>query len=411
MVVDLMIMAVLLMLSAFFSGSETACMAVDRIKLRQKARSDRRAQVVRSILRQPEKLIATLLFCNNLVNVGLSAIGTALAIRLFGPDGVLIATVLVTVFLLIFSEITPKTIAAYYPNAIAMTVAPVMRACIRLFYPLVRLLTFISNGIIGLLGVSRPTGRTGITEEEIAFVIKAGAEEGALDDAKQDMLLGVLSMERVLVGDIMKPLRDVVALPLNASYDQVFQTIQKHKYARYPVYEKDPGNAVGFIHALDFLLHARRDSFQLKRLLRKPHFVPELRTIGMQLVSFKKEQAHLSLVVDEYGNVVGIVTMEDILEEIVGEIEDEHDLQPGWIRQVSAGRYSVDGRVLVRDFNRWLKTGLPADEVRTLGGLVQRELGRIPRQGDSVRVGPCRLTVQEMRGKSVTRLVVEIPQE
>ncbi len=408
MMVDLTIMVMLLMLSAFFSGSETAFMAVDRIKLRQKARSDKRAQVARSILRQPEKLIATLLFCNNLVNVGLSAIGTALAIRLFGQEGVLIATGLVTVFLLIFSEITPKTIAAYYPNPIAVATAVVMNGCIRLFYPLVRLLTLISSGIIRVLGVSKPERRKGITEEEIAFVIKAGAEDGALDHAKQDMLLGVLSLDRVLVGDIMVPIRDVVTLRLEAPYEEVFRVIQTHKYARYPVYKGDPTNIVGFIHALDFLLQARKESFQLKALLRPPHFVPELRTIGMQLMSFKKEQAHLSLVVDEYGNVVGIVTMEDILEEIVGEIEDEHDPQARWVRKTAPGCYSVDGRVSVRDVNRWLRTRLPAEEVRTMGGLIQKELGRIPQKGDTVKVGPYQLTVEEMRGKSVTRLLLEV---
>ncbi len=411
MALDLFIIGVLLLLSAFFSGSETALMAADRIKLRQRSREDKRAKTARMILKQPEKLLATLLFCNNLVNVGLSAMGTALAIRIMGSEGVWVATALVTIFLLVFSEITPKTLAAYYPTQVAVAVAGIMHACVRVFYPVVQVLTWISTGIIRLMGVSKPEGRPHITEEELAFVIKASAEEGVLGHEKQEMLMGVLSLDQVLVGDIMIPLRDVVCLSLDATYEEVFETLRTYKYARYPVYQGDRANIVGFIHARDFFLEASPERFHLKRLLRPPHYVPELRTIGQQLMSFKEEQAHLSMVVDEYGNVVGIVTMEDVLEEIVGEIEDEHDPEIHWVQNVGPGVYSVDGRVTLRDLNRWLRIDVPMKGVRTISGLVQRELGRIPREGDEVVVGSYRIKVKEMRGRSVVRLELHLPRE
>ncbi|MEJ5363707.1 MAG: CNNM domain-containing protein [Desulfosoma sp.] len=408
MATDLAIMVILLGLSAFFSGAETAYMAVDRMRLRQRARSERRARLARGILKEPEKLIAALLFCNNLVNVALSALATALAIRVVGERGVLVATAVTTVCLLVFSEITPKTVGVYYAEKIVVAIAPALLWCIRLCYPFVHLLSLTSHGLIRLTGIRKPSRRVRLTEEEIAMIIKAGTEEGALDPEKQDMLLGVLSLEKTQVGDIAVPLRDVVSVRLDASYEDVYRTIEMHKYARYPVYRDDPADIVGFIHERDFFLSPKDGSFRLKSIVRAPNFVPELRSIRQQLLNFKKERAHLSIVVDEYGNVTGIVTMEDVLEEIVGEIQDEHDPQHPWVRKVGDTTYVVDGRTPVRDLNRWLRIALPEDEVKTLGGLVQKELSRIPQPGDEIAVGSYRLYVLEMRGKSVKKIRLDI---
>ncbi len=408
MTVDIAIMIVLLALSAFFSGTETAYMAVDRMRLRQRARTDRRARLARSILKEPEKLIAALLFYNNLVNVALSALATALAIRIVGEGGVLAATAVTTVCLLLFSEITPKTVGVYYAEKIVLRVAPVLLWGIRLCLPLVHLLSLASNGLIRMAGIRKPARRTRLTEEEIAMIIKAGTEEGALDQDKQDMLLGVLSLEKTQVGDIAVPLRDVVSVPLDASYEEVYRTIATHKYARYPVYRGDPANIVGFFHERDFFLSPNEETFQLKAILRAPNFVPELRSIRQQLLNFKKDRAHLSIVVDEYGAITGIVTMEDVLEEIVGEIDDEHDPQRRWVRKIGDTTYVVEGRTLVRDVNRWLRISLPEEDVKTIGGLVQKELGRIPQPGDEIVIQPYRLLVLEMRGKSVKKVRLDV---
>jgi len=408
MATDLAIMMVLLGLSAFFSGTETAYMAVDRMRLRQRARTERRARLARGILKEPEKLIATLLFCNNLVNVALSALATALAIQVVGERGVLVATAVTTVCLLVFSEITPKTVGVYYAEKITVAIAPALLWCIRLSYPFVHFLSLASNGLIRLSGIRKPSRRVRLTEEEIAMIIKAGTEEGALDAEKQDMLLGVLSLEKTQVGDIAVPLRDVVSIRLDASYEEVYRTIETHKYARYPVYRNDPADIVGFIHERDFFLSPNDGSFRLTSIVRAPNFVPELRSIRQQLLNFKKDRAHLSLVVDEYGNITGIVTMEDVLEEIVGEIQDEHDPQQRWVRKVGETTYVVEGRTPVRDLNRWLRIGLPEEDVKTLGGLIQKELGRIPQPGDEIALGSYRLHVLEMRGKSVKNIRLDV---
>ncbi len=408
MATDIFIIIALLALSAFFSGSETAYMAVDRMRLRQRARTEKRARVARGILKEPEKLIAALLFCNNLVNVALSALVTALAIRFVGEQGVIVATALTTVCLLVFSEITPKTVGVYYAEKIVVRVAPLLLWCIRLCYPFVHLLSLASNALIRLAGIPKPSRRTRLTEEEIAMIIKAGTEEGVLDPEKEDMLLGVLSLENTQVGDIAVPLRDVVSVPLDASYEEIYRTIDTHKYARYPVYHEDPANIVGFIHERDFFLSPNNGSFRLKSIVRAPNFVPELRSIRQQLLSFKKDRAHLSIVVDEYGNITGIVTMEDVLEEIVGEIQDEHDPQRRWVRKMGDTTYIVEGRTMVRDLNRWLRIALPEEDVKTIGGLIQKELGRIPHPGDEVVLESYRLHVLEMRGRSVKKIRLDV---
>jgi putative hemolysin len=405
------IMMVLLILSAFFSGSETAMMAVNRIRLRHRVKRERRARQLKEILREPEKLIGTLLLCNNVVNVGLTAIATGLAIRIWGETGMAYATFMVTIALLVVSEITPKTIAAYAPTRISMAIAPIIYRLIQVLYPLVRILTTISNLLIRAMGLRASTSVDSITEEEIRTVIEAGGDQGVLDRAKHDMLMGVLALEQTTVGDIMVPIRDVVALPANASYQEVYQIIKKTEASRYPVYQSNRNDVIGFIHVRDFLLHPADQPFSLKKILREPNFVPDLRSIRKQLLNFQKERSHLSIIVNEYGNIQGIVTLEDILEEIVGEITDEHDSLSKRSVKLPDGSYRLEGPALIRDINRWLHIQIPEEEVRTIAGLVYKELGRIPAPGDAVTVGRYHLVVEEVTKRRIgtVRLWIQPP--
>ena len=397
----LVFMLLLLVLSAFFSGSETAMMAVNRLRLRRRVKREQRARLLRDILKEPEKLIGTLLFCNNLVNVALSAIATGLAIRFWGETGMAYATFAVTLALLVFSEITPKTVAAYAPTRLALAVAPAIRRLIRVLYPLVRVLTFISDLLIRILGLHRSPTSDRITEEEIRTAIEAGGDEGVLDQAKQDMLMGVLGLEGITVGDIMVPIRDVVVLPADADHDEVYQIIEKSQASRYPVYQGDRSDIIGFIHVRDFLLAPSAEPFSLKKILRPPHFVPNLRSIRRQLLSFQKERSHLSIIVDEYGGVQGIVTLEDILEEIVGEISDEHDRLLSRAVKLADGSYRLEGSALIRDINRGLHIDIPEAEVRTIAGLIYKHLGRIPTPGEEVILGRYRLVVEDVRKRNI----------
>jgi Mg2+/Co2+ transporter CorB len=403
------LLLILILLSGFFSGSETALMAVNRLRLRHMAKTNRRARLVNEILKEPEKLIGTLLLCNNLVNVALSALGTAIAIAFVGEQGILYATFLITLFLLIFGEITPKTIAAYHADSIALVISPVFSFCIRLFYPIVHLLSILSNGLITLLRLQRSDQGDQLTGEEIESLIEESGDEGALEKDQQSMLLGVLTLQRTTVGDIMVPVQDVVALHVDAAYAEVLDIVRRSEFSRYPVYKNDPTDIIGFIHVRDLLQVTHTRHFFLRKYLRKPHFIPSLRSVRKQFTAFKRRQSHLSFVVDEYGNVVGLVSLEDVLEEIVGEIKDEYDPATSGLQKLSDGSYLVEGSVLIRDLNRWLELDLrQRGEVRTIGGLILSELGRIPQPGDEVLIDNYRLRIQELKGRRIKRVRLEV---
>jgi putative hemolysin len=250
-----------------------------------------------------------------------------------------------------------------------------------------------------------------ITEEELEQLIGIESDPalgGVIPKEKQDMLLGVFLLDKTILRDIMVPWRDVVSLPADASRDTVIETIAKTNFSRYPVYEGDPTNVIGFVHVRDILLKACNDTFSLREILRPPPFAPDLRTIRLQLEFFKKERTHIAFVVDEYGNIVGLVTLEDILEEIVGDIEDEYDVHQDRIIPLKDGSWLIDGKALIRDVNRAIDLDLPEKDVRTIGGLILRQLQRIPELGETVTVGKVRLQVVSLRGRRIEKVRVSV---
>ncbi|MCK8600416.1 HlyC/CorC family transporter [Desulfoferrobacter suflitae] len=401
-VFNAIVLLLLLLISAFFSGSETALMAVNQVRMRHLAKKDRRAALVSGIVQKPQRLLGTLLLCNNLVNVALSALGTATAIALAGERGVIYATFFITLALLVVGEITPKTIAAYHSERISVVIAPVIFSCIKIFYPIVHLLSIVSNTLIRMAGLQQMTGAKSFTAEEIESLIEVSGDEGGLERDKQDMLLGVLTLERTTVGDIMVPIQDVVSIPIESTYYEVLEAVQGTQFSRYPVYEQWPSDILGFIHVRDLLMQPMDEKFSVRKIMRKPHFIPELRSVRQQFAAFQRRRSHLSFVVDEYGNVVGLLTMEDILEEIVGEIEDEYDRLDSEVEELADGSYLVRGRVPVRDLNRRLRLDLPEGDVRTVAGLIIKELGRIARLEDTVTLKRCRFSIIALKGKSIT---------
>ncbi len=408
-IIDIAVFALLFCMSAFFSGSETALMAVNRFRLAYLSQKSKRARVLSNILDKPEKLLGTLLFCNNLVNVALSALGTAVAIRIAGDQGVVYATLLITLGLLVFGEITPKTIAAYYSDSIALLVSPFMELLIKVCYPCVRVLTVISDFLIKLMGLEKKSRTSALSDEELEALIATGFDGDVIGREKQDMLLGVLLLDKVTLKDIMVPWRDVVCLDVNDNMSSILRTIEESKFSRYPVYEEDRNNVIGFVHVKDLLPEIRKNKehFELRKLLRPASFVPDVRTIKDQLEDFKRERIHICFVVNEYGNVIGLVTLEDVLEEVVGEIEDEHDVSSKKITRLSDGSYIVDGGMLIRDLNKRLGMELPEDGVRTIAGLIISTLDRFPEIGEVVVVNNYVLQVVSKKGFSIRRVIVK----
>ena len=393
----------LILCSAFFSGSETALMAVDRWRIRHLSRKRRRARLVEKTLREPEKFIGTILLGNNLVNVAASALATWMAISLVGEGGVIWATLIMTLIILVFSEITPKTIAAYYPEQTAILIVQPIYGLIKVLYPLVRVLSAVSNMLIVLARLEKPGPGAFAGIEEIEAIIKVGAEEGILKKREEEMLQAVLALDTISVESVMIPTRDMVAFEMNTPYDQVLAGMKSSEFSRYPIYKEDRGEVAGFVHIRDLLKWSGSlGEFSLRKIMRKASYVPEVKSVRQQLVDFQKTRTHLAFVVDEYGEVVGIVTLEDILEEIVGEIQDEHDRFLRKIQPQQDGSFLIDASISIRDLNKWLKWNLPEDGYQTLAGLVLTLFGRLPVLKEEVKWETFRFQVEEMFENSLT---------
>jgi Mg2+/Co2+ transporter CorB len=389
--------------SAFFSGSETALMAVDRWRIRHLARKRRRARLVEKTLKEPEKLIGTILLGNNLVNVAATALATSIAISLVGESGVIWATLIMTLLILVFAEITPKTIAAYHPERFAIFVVQPIYVFIKILYPIVRVLSGVSSKLIALARLEKLGGESISRVEEIAAIISVSAEEGILKKREEEMLQAVLDLDRIPVESVMLPTRDVVAFEIKTTYKEVLAGVKKSEFSRYPIYEESKGDVSGFMHIKDLLKWTGPDTeFSLARIVRQASYVPEGKSVRQQLVDFQKSRIHLAFVVDEYGEVVGIVTLEDVLEEIVGEIEDEHDRFMRRIQPQKDGSFLVDGSLSIRDLNKWLAWDLPENGYQTIAGLVLTLFGRLPQIEEEVQWEGFRFRVEEMFAKSIT---------
>jgi len=326
----LILLLVLLFCSAFFAGSETALMAVSRIRLRQlEGQYPKRVHIAEAILDKPEKLIGTILLGNNLVNIAMSAIATAIAISLWGDAGIIYVTVALTVIILIFGDIIPKVYAKYRSDRISILVAPALRVIMVVFQPVVFVLTYIAQKLLLLTGIDiAKVKRPLVTEAEVRTLIDIGWEEGAITDGEKQMLSRVFTLNDKAVGDIMVPRRRMTMLSSEDTIDQALRKIHRSGYSRFPV-RRGSGEIIGFIHAKDLLGRTGgRKLASLRRVIRPGYFIPADRKIDRQLRDFKSQRLHQAVVLDKEGEVAGLVTLEDILEQMVGSIEDEYDAWP-----------------------------------------------------------------------------------
>jgi len=328
LVPQLIILLVLLACSAFFSGSETALMAVGRLRLRQMEKThSRRVKTVEAILNRPEKLIGTILLGNNLVNIAMSAIATAIAINLWGDTGIIYVTVVLTLVILIFAEITPKVYAKYHSARISLLVAPSLRVLMTILNPIVFVITYIATKLLMILGIDiSKTKNKLITEAEVKTLIKLGWEDGAITSEEKRILSRVFTMNDKNVGDIMVPKKRSVVLSTELTITQAVNTIRRRGYTRYPVRTgKDP-EIIGFLYAKDLLGKGGSKKLStMKRLIRPVNIIPENKKIDSQLRSFRTGRSHQAVVVNQSGEFVGIITLEDIMEQMVGSIEGEHE--------------------------------------------------------------------------------------
>jgi len=377
----------LILLSAFFSGSETGLMTLNRYRLRHLARI-RHAGAVRAqrLLEKPDRLIGLILLGNNFVNILASSLTTIIALRLGGETAIAIGAGLLTLVILIFAEVAPKTLAAQHPERVAFPAAFVYGPLLWVCYPLVWIINAMANNLLRLLGVSaKDATSNALSQEELRTVVM---EAGAMIPKRhQDMLLNVLDLEKVTVEDIMVPRNEITGIDLEDDWDSVVRQLMASQYTRLPVYRDSIDNVVGFIHlrkVLPLLLRGELDSDALMSLIKEPLFIPENTPLSRQLLNFQREHRRVGLVVNEYGDIQGLATLEDILEEVVGEFTTDPSASSRSYTRQDDGSYLVDGSTSVRELNRALNMELPTDGPKTLNGLVLEYLEDIPEPGTSL---------------------------
>jgi len=410
----------LLVMSAFFSGSETALTASSRSKLKGQADKGSRGAISAMIVTEDrERMLGALLLGNNIVNILSAALATALLTRLFGDSGIALATLAMTTLVLIFGEVLPKTVAITYPEAFATRVAPVIRLLIFLFSPIVSVVRALVRGILRLIGLKAdPGGQLLALREEIAGAIALGHSEGAVERESRDRLLGALDLSHRTVEEIMRHRRQVEMVDGNQSPDQIITQVLASSHTRLPVYRGSDDNILGVVHAKDLLREVDRlvrgpdasatgiQSLDILKVAMKPYFIPDTTTLAEQMREFLKRRTHFALVVDEYGTLQGLITLEDILEEIVGDITDEFDvvLKDSALSRTEDGGYLLDGAMTIRDLNRATDWRLPDDEANTVAGLVIHEAQMIPGEGQVFSFHGFRFEVMAKRENRITRL-------
>nr|VFK41681.1 MAG: Mg2+ and Co2+ transporter CorB, contains DUF21, CBS pair, and CorC-HlyC domains [Candidatus Kentron sp. SD]VFK80191.1 MAG: Mg2+ and Co2+ transporter CorB, contains DUF21, CBS pair, and CorC-HlyC domains [Candidatus Kentron sp. SD] len=393
----------LVFVSAFFSGSETGMMALNRYRLRHLVKQEHRAAMrTTDLLKRPDRLIGLILLGNNFVNLLASALATVIAIRIWGEAGIPIATLLLTAVILIFAEVTPKTLAILHPEHIAFPSSLVLRPLLKVFYPGVWVINWISNGLLRLMGIMpRQMDEDKLTNEELRTVVN---EAGVLISKRhRKMLVSILDLDRVTVDDIMIPRNEITGIDLESPGKSIREHISRIRYARIPVYRSDITDVVGVIHMRELLTDTPCDELEYEHLAahaKEPYFVPAGTPLHTLLFNFQRERQRMGLVVDEYGDIEGLVTLDDILEEIVGEFTTDPVSVPD-VHPQADGSYLIDGSAAIRDLNRSMQWELPMNGPKTLNGLILEYLETIPEPETSIILAGYPMDIIRTQGHAV----------
>ena len=380
---------ILVILSAFFSSSETGLMALNRYRLKHLAdKGLKGAQLARTLLKRPDRILGLILIGNNVVNFVAAAIATVIGYRWYGAVGAAASPFVITFIFLVFAEVTPKTLAALRPERIAFPASYIYTPSLKLLYPLVWLINTISNGLLRLINVNPHKGRSdALDPDELRAVVNEARQ--FIPGKHTEMLLGILDLENISVEDIMIPRNEITGIDLNDDWNDVLQQITNSHRTRVPVFRDSIDETIGMLHLRKVLNLLARDELtreSLESLIRKPYFIPAGTSLTRQLLNFQKKRRRSGLAVDEYGSILGLVTLEDILEEIVGQFTTDSTLHNIDIAEQDDGSYLIDGSTHIRDINRALSWQLPTDGPRTLNGLILEHMEMIPAPGTSLLI-------------------------
>ncbi|CUA84604.1 HlyC/CorC family transporter [Pseudidiomarina woesei] len=411
------ILGVLLVLSAYFSGSETGMMSVNRYRLRHLAQQGNAgASRVQYLLDRPDRLIGLILIGNNLVNIAASSIATIICLRLFGDAGIVVATFGLTLVVLIFSEVTPKTIAALHPERVAFPSSIILKPLLTIMYPFVAAVNFITNGFMRLLGInpSAANGSDALSSEELRTVVNEA--NSMIPSSHQEMLLSILDLEKVTVEDVMIPRADISGIDVQDDVKSIIKQLGQAQYTRILLYRNEIDDAIGFLHARDIMQIMTKnnsdiDKSEIIRAARDIYYIPEGTPLNVQLLKFQRNKERIGLVVDEYGDIQGLVTLEDILEEIVGDFTTNITPAPSETSKIQPdGSVLVEGIANIRELNKEMNWDLPTDGPKTVSGLIIEQLGDIPQAPLCLRINGYALEIVES-SDNLVKLVRFLPNQ
>lgn len=400
-------MVFLLVLSGFFSGSEVALISLNKFRVRRLLESKRPgAKYVKKLIDQPQRMLSTILIGNNLANVAAASIATSIAISVFKSGGVGIATGVMTFLILVFGEVTPKTIATQHNETISLLVARPLWYLSVVLAPVLHILDIFVSRITNALGITKTD--TTFTEEDVKMVLKEAEEEGTVKEIEKKMVHKIFEFDDINVGEIMTPKTDIVIINKNCNVKDIVNLYLTKHFSRVPVYEKSRDNIIGLIYVKDVLPYLKKKKLNvpLEKIMKASNFVPETKKIGSMLKSFQKRKEHMSIVVDEHGSVIGLVTLEDVVEEIVGEIMDETDKIDPDIRKVNAKTWIVKGKADIDDVNQKLKIKIKEKGFGTLSGFILHHTGHIPKQNEEIKFGRFTLKIEALEGNRISKVKI-----
>jgi len=410
---------ILFLLSAFFSAAETALTALSRIRVsRMVEQKMAGARMVRQLKENPSEFLSTILICNNLVNIAAAALATSITIRVFAARGwgggeaavIGTATGVMTFLILVFGEITPKTVAIRNAESFSVFAAPLIFTLGMIVKPLAYFVGFFSRPFIYLFGGKAPEKGPFITEEEIRYILAAGEKEGIIEREEREMITSIFEFGETIVREVMTPRPDIVAVKADLPLSELTKVIVESGHSRIPIYEGNLDNVLGVVYAKDLLKAGT--AANLRDLLRPAAFIPEGKKVAELMHEMQSARTHLAIIVDEYGQTSGLVTLEDLVEEIVGEIHDEFEREEKMIEKIEENAHIVDGRMAIKDLNGRLKLNLPEEEKEydTVGGFVLDQLGKAPSVGDVARYEDLLISVERVLRRRITRVkVVRLP--
>ena len=411
--IQLVVLIILLALSAFFSSAETALTTVNRLRVRTLVDDgDPRAIILSKVIDDPGKLLSAILIGNNIVYIAASSIATLLATEFFGSAGAGIATGVMTLLVLIFGEVTPKTMASLKAEKIALSYAKIVYGLMFVFTPLIFILDLLSGGLLRLFGIDPDKRDDSVTEEDLRTIVEAGHEDGVLETEEHKMINNVFDFGDHQAKDIMVPRVDMCFLKLDATYEDFMELYKEEKFTRIPVYEETRDNVIGILNVKDLLLYDRTQEFHVRDFLREAYYTYEFKNTSELMMEMRKDSISIAIVLDEYGATAGLVTLEDLLEEIVGDIRDEFDeAEAEEVQQLGEREYLVEGSCKLEDLNDMIGLGIESEDYDSIGGIVIDALQHLPSEGEDVTLeNGTRLVVEKVDKNRIEKVHIYLPE-